>query len=83
MTSQRERIEALLVDEATEGLNAADSMELESLLAAHPDVDRYAFQRVAATVFLAACGPPTEAMPASLKAKLASQAERFVSNSRD
>jgi hypothetical protein len=83
MTTQRERIDALLIDEATEGLDAAARRELESLLATHPDVDRYGFQRAAATVFLAACGSPTEKMPASLKLKVANTAEQFVATSRD
>jgi hypothetical protein len=80
MTTEREPRDALLVDAATEGLDAAASMELESLLARHPDVDRYAFERAAAAVFLAACGTPTEQMPASLKSKLAMNAEQFVAN---
>ena len=83
MTTQRDRIEALLIDEATEGLDAAASSELESLLANHPDIDRYGFQRAVAAVFLAACGSPAEEMPASLKLKLENNAGQFVANRRD
>jgi hypothetical protein len=83
MTTQRERIDALLVDEATEGLDTAARLELEQLLAEHPEVDRRGFERAAATVFLAACGTRTEEMPASLRSKLASTAEQLVARKMD
>lgn len=70
MTPPRERVEALLADEATVGLDAASSIELEYLLAAHADVDRYALERTVAAVFLAVGAAKTEPMPASLRAKL-------------
>jgi hypothetical protein len=83
MTTQRERIDALLVDEATEGLDVVARLELEQLLAKHPEVDRYGFQRAAAIAFLAACRAQTEEMPSSLRSKLVNNVEQFVAQKSD
>ncbi len=78
MTTPRERIDALLVDEATDGLDAAARAELDALLTEHPDVDRYAFERAAAAVFLAAGAGLEEPMPTELSSKLTVDAERVL-----
>jgi anti-sigma factor RsiW len=78
MTTPRERIDALLVDEVTDGLDATARAELEALLAEHPDVDRYGFERVAAAVFLTAGATLHERMPATLRSKLTVAAERAL-----
>jgi hypothetical protein len=78
MTTSRERIDALLVDEATDSLTATTRAELRALLAAHPDVDRYVFERAAAAVFLAVGAAQAEKMPAMLRSKLALDAEQWL-----
>jgi hypothetical protein len=78
MTNQLDRIEELLVDEATEGLSADADRELESLLRAHPEVDRYAFQRVAALAWLSAAGPVLEQMPPGLDARILAAGEDLM-----
>lgn len=75
MTSWRGRIETLLVAEATGTLSDAESAELESLLVAHPDIDRYAFQRPAAAVFLAV-GDVSAAIPDNLRSRIMARAGR-------
>ena len=79
MTTPRDRIDALLVDEATGNLEDAGRTELDALLGEHPSVDRYAFERAAATVFLAIGGVGGGRMPAALRSKLADDAERLLS----
>lgn len=66
MSASREKVETLLVAEATEGLAPGEAGELEALLAEHPDIDRYGFERAAAAVFLAAAVPSVAAMPGDL-----------------
>ena len=77
MTAPREKIDALLVDEATVGLDDAARAELEALLTEHSDVDRYAFERAAAIVFLVGAAR-IEQMPATLRSKLAAEAELML-----
>lgn len=76
MTNSRERAQALLVLEATGSLSPGESTELEALLLAHPDIDRYAFARPAAAVFLASAASPSQPMPASLYSRVIAAAER-------
>lgn len=78
MTSPRKRIESLLLEEATGRLSEAELLELEVLLRDHPDVDRGAYERSAATVFLAAAASSAEAMPASLYSRILSDGERVL-----
>jgi hypothetical protein len=74
-----DRIEELLVDEATEGLSVEAERELESLLEAHPDVDRYAFQRAAALAYLgAAAGVSGERMPQGLGDRILAAGEALL-----
>jgi len=79
MTDRRERLESLLIDEATENLADASKAELEALLTEHPEVDRYAFERVAAVVFLSiGAAGQNEQMPASLKSTLSLDAKQLL-----
>ena len=73
----RNLIELLLAEDAIEGLDDAGRAELEALLARHPEADRHALERSAATVFLAAC-EPTEEMPAHLRERLIADAEQVL-----
>jgi hypothetical protein len=65
------RLDELLLTRATEGLDAAESAELERLLAAHPHTDEFAYDRAAAAVCLAVFGGAE--MPRGLKARLEEQ----------
>lgn len=79
MRSNRQEIEDLLFEAATDGLNASDAVRLETLLAANPDVDRGAFERAVALVLLAACGSVQEQMPPALRRSLLQQGEQELS----
>ena len=78
MTDRSERIELLLIDEATDKLSDADKAELEALLTEHPEVDRHAYERVAAAVFLSVGAAGNERMPDSLKSRLSVVAEELI-----
>jgi hypothetical protein len=80
MTRQdREAIDELLCQAATDSLTAAEAARLETLLAANPDVDRSAFERAAGLVLLAAFGAAGDPMPASLRRSLQQVGERELS----
>jgi len=53
MSTPLERIDELLAQRATEGLGAAETMELEQLLRHHPGVDGDALERAAAALAVA------------------------------
>lgn len=72
-----DRIAELLVREAIHGLSDSERSELESLLGVDTDVDRYAFQRATAGVFLAVAAASAEQMPFTLKSKLLHDAEQM------
>ncbi|MEM6292880.1 MAG: anti-sigma factor [Myxococcota bacterium] len=61
-----DRLDALLVAQATEGLDATDAAELDALLDASPDADADAYADVAAAITLAELGT-VEPMPAHLR----------------
>jgi len=65
----RELIESLLVEDAIEGPSDEDRFLLDELLALYPEVDRYAFERAAASVLMAACGIG-ERLPSGLGTRL-------------
>lgn len=71
------RLDDLLLARATEGLSAADTLELERLLAAEPLVDAGVYERAAAAVCLAVFGARS-ALPSGLKARLERQAAEFA-----
>ena len=65
-----ERLSDLLADRATQALSAEESAELISLLAAQPDVDEHAFDRVAAALDLSSVGAAYEPLPESVRARV-------------
>jgi hypothetical protein len=71
------RLDDLLLVHATEGLSAADTLELERLLAAEPHVDAGAYERAAAAVCLAVFGA-RGALPSGLRARLEQQAAELA-----
>jgi hypothetical protein len=84
MTDRRKRLESLLIDEATDNLTDATRAELDVLLREHPEVDRHAFERVAAAVFLSiGAAGQDEKMPASLKSRLTLDAEQLLGGAQD
>lgn len=78
MISPHRQLELLLLQEATGRLSAAEQAELNELLRQHPDIDRYAYARTAAKVFLAAAATSTRAMPGDLYAKIVADGERLI-----
>lgn len=64
-----ERCADLLIGQATVGLTAAESTELEALLGRYPGADPEAFERTAAALALAALDT-SEPLPATLRARL-------------
>ena len=80
MTDSLDRIDELLLSEATCGLSDAEQAELQALLDRHEDVDRYVFVRAASTFFLAVCADPSERMPATLSARLRRDADTIMSS---
>lgn len=72
-----ERVLELLADRATQGLSAAEQRELEALLARIPGTDDDALDLAAAAADLA-MAPANLPVPASLRAKLSADAERWI-----
>lgn len=68
-----QRLEELLAQQATEGLNQAEENELAKLLAKWPHVDEETFEYAAASVAL---NTPAVPLPASLREKLEKDARR-------
>ena len=81
MSWRSERMEALLIDEATGNLSAEAMRELEALLREDSVVDRYAIERVASAVFLCGAARPDAAMPEELTKKLIAAGEKLLSGS--
>ena len=75
------RLEELLVDRATEGLDSSREMELNRLLPEYPDLDPESFELAAAAIELACFEAEelgsAEALPAELRARVDGQARRF------
>lgn len=72
----RDRVEQLLAERATEGLDADRAAELDRLLAAHPEWADDTFDLAAAAIDQALSGPP-EAMPGELRDRLVATAAGF------
>lgn len=72
---RNERLLDLLAKRATEGVTSAEQSELDRLLAQYPDADPQLIDRIAAAVMLAG-DLPEEPLPASLRARVESQAVR-------
>ncbi|HSN72465.1 MAG TPA: anti-sigma factor [Steroidobacteraceae bacterium] len=72
-----ERVADLLVQQATEGLSASETLELRGLLAQHGRPDPEIIERTAAAILLAGSVQP-EPLPESLRLKLEVAADAFV-----
>jgi anti-sigma-K factor RskA len=70
-----ERLFDLLTKQAIEGVTATEKSELDRLLAKYPDADSQLIDRIVASVMLAG-DLPDEPLPASLRARIESQAVR-------
>jgi hypothetical protein len=73
MSAAPERIDELLVQRATEGLSAAEAVELEQLLRHHPSVDGDALERAAAAVAVAML-ERVESLPGHLRTRVLAEA---------
>ena len=80
MSASSRRIDDLLLTRAIDGLSAAETRELEALLALHPRVDAEAYERAAAAICLAALGAhpamPTRYARGSSRARRRSRPSR-------
>jgi len=78
--SDMPRLDELLADEATQGLDTSERAELERLLGQTSHVDREAFEWSAAAAALAfSAGTAQEALPPALHTRLAHAADQRVS----
>jgi len=75
-----ERLADLLARQVTEGLSDADQLELQELLAAHPEADPEALETTAASVLLAG-DFAIEPMPDSLRQRMDTVADGFIAAS--
>jgi len=71
-----ERLEELLAQQATEGLEAAERVELDALLSEHPEADGGAFDLAAAAIELAYL-EVDEPLPGELRSQIESSAQHF------
>ncbi|MBK7876146.1 MAG: anti-sigma factor [Planctomycetes bacterium] len=74
----RARLDALLVDRATQGLSTVEARELDQLAAQHPDVDCDAYDVAAAALHLHMSSRETEALPAHLRQRILDSAPTQV-----
>lgn len=77
MNAHRQRIDALLLSQATEGLTSPEGRELENLLASTPGVDRDYYEQAAAIVCLAICDC-SRPLPRRLRAALTASAQAVL-----
>ena len=76
-TEFQERMQQLLADRATEGLDAAEASELDLCLAAHPNQDEEDFERAAAAINLATLPLMADSLPSALRDRIIFEAGRF------
>jgi hypothetical protein len=74
--SDRERLLELLADRATDVLSAAETAEIEKLMAQFPDVDPEQFERLAAAADLAWQGGGQSALPPALRKSIAAEVKQ-------
>jgi len=74
--SDRERLLELLADRATDVLSAAETAEIEKLMARFPDVDQEQFERLAASADLAWQPGGQPALPPALRKLIAADLQR-------
>lgn len=72
-----DRMQQLLSDRATEGLDAAEASELDLCLASHPAQDEDDFERAAAAINLATLPPVSDSLPSALRDRILFEAGRF------
>ena len=77
MSTPLERIDELLVQRATEGLGAVETVELEQLLRHHPGVDSDALERAAAAIAVNAL-ERIESLPGNVRARVLAEAATFA-----
>ncbi|NNK64816.1 MAG: hypothetical protein HKO98_16565, partial [Gemmatimonadetes bacterium] len=70
MSSDRQELEALLVQRAVEGLDEAEARRLERLLAEHPHVDAEWVDRLIGELDAATLDDSEEALPVGLRRRL-------------
>ncbi len=73
--STLDRLEDLLAERATQGLDLDEANELGQLLERHPEVDPDAYDRAASALCVALQRPAVEPLPVHLRAKLVGGAE--------
>lgn len=71
----RERLDALLLRKATEGLDEAGEREMARLAAGEPEVDTNGYERAAAAICLAALGTGGK-LPPALRLRLEERARK-------
>jgi hypothetical protein len=76
-TGLEERLQQLLADRATEGLDAAEASELDLCLASHPNQDEEDFERAAAAISLATLPVVSDSLPSALRDRILFEAGRF------
>lgn len=76
MTAAAQRVQDLLIDRATEGLDPRLERQLDRLLPECPDLDPESFELAAASIELA-CTAAEEPLPAALRDRVARQAADF------
>jgi len=74
MNARQQRIDTLLLSQATEGVTLVEERELENLLADTPEVDRNRYEQASAFVCLAVCDC-SNPMPRRLRDALAVSAQ--------
>jgi hypothetical protein len=77
MNAEPERLEDLLAQRATAGLDEAEAVELARLLERHPGVDAESFDRTAAAIHLGQL-PACEPLPAHLRRALVAAGTKSV-----
>lgn len=75
-----ERIVELLCERATQGLTAAEELELETLLSAYPGQDAEALDRVAGAMTVGVLQQHSRPLPPALREKLLRDSQPFVTN---
>lgn len=73
MSASSRRLEMLLVDHATEGLDPISQAEMRSLLSQSPGLDPESFELAAAAIELA-CDLCEDPLPSSLRSRLSLRA---------
>jgi len=76
-TELEERMQQLLADRATEGLDMGSASELDPWLWSHPNQDVDGFERAAAAINIATLPPITDSLPSTLRDRILCDAGLF------